>query len=284
MTMNGWMYVEGNVIGLTDPSGLTPCSINQSETYCILNKGGYLDIRHFSTGRNQAKEIIEKIEDRKGKRFAELPLTQNLSPAPFPEFLYGNIYYTNVPSGGLTPEDLVGTALGIFIDFQVGYENAQGLDPRCWSDLFYIDIKGYCSSFSNEDLPSDYLGFVSYSKGRLSKEIPFDEIVNTFGGGKASEEAPLGYLGEGGDPLLCSLGLCGDGTPRNNQCTFKIYDESQKKFTNQPWPDSLVIKSSGRGIYWAKSPSEFVSEKGRAPTPSSVAPSQGTPQPSGGTR
>ena len=49
---------------------------NQSETYCILNKGGYL-IFYFSTGET-AKEIIEKIEDRKGKRrqnytYAESP-------------------------------------------------------------------------------------------------------------------------------------------------------------------------------------------------------------------
>lgn len=43
LSLNRWMYVEGNPVNLTDPSGLIPCSENQPVRYCLLNNGGYLD-------------------------------------------------------------------------------------------------------------------------------------------------------------------------------------------------------------------------------------------------
>ncbi len=101
-----------------------------------------------------------------GKPYSRITLEQPF----FPKLPFNLTYVLNLPLEGI-PNKLEGVAFGIFVDFQIAYEKAQGKDPRCYTMLFYVGKLGHCSSFSNEDLPSDYLGFVSRVKSMLYEEI-----------------------------------------------------------------------------------------------------------------
>jgi len=270
-SLNTWLYAYGNPINHIDPTGLIPCTENQVSRFCVLTAGGFLDIAHFGETKRLAQSLLEiKLPAVIGKRFGEITLDQ-----VFVKWRYGRRYYTAIP-GDISHDDLVGVGLGIFLDFEIGYESAQGLDPRCVSNLGHpVTGLGHCSSFSNEDLPSDYLGFVSASTG-----LSFDDIVSILGGGEQLDQQnpPLEYWGSSYwlEPVRCGLGECGDYTPFNNQCTLKVYDAGTGRYSNRPWPSSLTLTPIGRGIYWGKSLSEFAVS---GPTPPSSSSQSGTPIP-----
>jgi RHS repeat-associated protein len=279
LTLNKWNYSLSNPVNYTDPSGFAPCTIiGPHPRYCILSRGSFIDIDHFGGGRNQAAYLLQALPLLYGGRLADLPMKQGLLGEN--NFPYTVHYFTNLPTGGLSPDTLNGVALGIFLDFEVGYERAQTLDPRCYTLAFYINVGGFhCSAFSNEDLPSDYLGFVSQIKYPSIDDGSFQSMINDLGGGYASNEPPKGYLGQVTDPIPCRFGFCGDNTPLNNQCTLKIYGELSGKFVNVAWPASLDFKPIGFGIYWGRSPLDFASERNQIPVPTPPK-SVGTPIPS----
>ena len=199
MSFNKWLYVNGNPINYSDPSGYRPCVMVKENTnkdrYCWLDKGGFIDTHHLYGGYKMARDLIEKLlPARFGKENAALPLSQTLiGPVRFPL-----TYKTSLPSSGLPRAELIQVALGIYMDFQYRYEGAQGVDPRCWWSWLNKKVP-HCSSFSNEDLISDYLGFVLYAKhnelGGSDDTGSFNQMITLLGGGEAHDEPFPGILG-----------------------------------------------------------------------------------------
>jgi RHS repeat-associated protein len=256
MSYNSWLYVYGNPINLTDPTGFSPynpphpskipCeeSGGHDKRYCILNDGGYLDMAHFRGGKEHAKNIIQQLEKAKGKFNAPISYSRSLIVT---ELEYTHI--VRIPAN-INKETMDSVALGIFLDFEYLYENMQMIDPRCaWNMVT-------CSSFSNEDLPSDYLGLVDF----ITKDKDFTDIISDLGGGWASKFKPSQYLSPPYDLMSCPDGICGDNTARNTDCTLKIFDPETNTFKNNPWPSShpyMNIKPSGFGVYWGRSIFDF---------------------------
>jgi RHS repeat-associated protein len=187
LSLNGWIYVAGNPINQTDPTGLKPCKESGGGRYCILDKGGFIDTAHYRGGKRMAENILFdlKIDERQGEENSPLPVNQTFFPH-LPH--YELTYRTSLPEESLEDDELNRVALGIFMDFQIRYETFQGIDPRCYMPVIG-DIFPHCSSFSNEDLVSDYLGFVDY----VDKGMNFESIVDTLGGGEADSSPPAGY-------------------------------------------------------------------------------------------
>ncbi|NUQ86799.1 MAG: RHS repeat-associated core domain-containing protein [Anaerolineales bacterium] len=194
LSLNRWMYVEGNPVNLIDSTGLKPCQMQGGGRYCILNKGGLIDMNHYRGGRNHARDLINKLSNRErwGKDDEPLDINQDLF-GPIP---YSLVYRTSIPKDGFPDgyQIINRVALGIFMDFQIRYENFQGLDPRCRNQALEAVLvpvfDGYCSSFAAEDLLSDYLGFIDF----IRDDINFDSIVTSLGGGYASSKHPRGYF------------------------------------------------------------------------------------------
>ena len=269
MSFNKWLYGYANPVNFSDPSGYAPCSSAQAERLCILNNGGYLDKKHFEASFGIAERIYRYLSKAEGDFDYSFPLGGSLSgqvPIPF-----AKRYFTRIPMGGLHADENTGVALGIFLDYQIGFEKAQGYIPNCWINfpvLFYIPAL-HCSAFSNEDMPSNYLGFVSYAKGPA---LPFENIVGILGGGTVSTDIPEGYYGNFWEPAVCRFGI--SPGPYNDRCELKIFDPESGKYLNQPWPSVLSLMPSGFGVYWGTSASDFVS-----PIPTPPPPPTGTPTP-----
>ncbi len=240
---------------------------------------------HFGETRRVVRHLLkEQLPAVFNKRYGTVKLDQ-----PFSTIRYQTTYYTSVPSS-ISSSDLIGVALGIFIDYEVGYEHAQVFEPRCLGILAQQNVAriagkvtginylgGHCSSFSNEDLPSDYLGFVASSKG-----LSFDQIINILGGGEQLDQQnpPDKYWGNYPDSLLCGIGICGD-CPFNNQYTLKVYNQGTGHYVNQSWPSSLTIKPVGFGVYWGRSVSDFALPTIPVPPTSLPAQPLTTPMPPG---
>jgi RHS repeat-associated protein len=288
MSFNTWLYVYNSPTNLVDPSGMIPCEEEQVPRLCILANGGFIDLAHFNQVKKHTKSLLERqLPEAIGKRFGKVSLQQSAT-----EYAkYGYSYLTLLPAG-ILHDELIGIALGIILDFQYGYERLQFFDPRCFSHWGWrstqqrvLKLTGqnisHCSSFSNEDLPSDYLGFVSAATGKS-----FGELVRILGEGEQAEEKdmPVEYWGAPRNAETCLLyGLCdNDVMPWNYdyECRLKVYDPSTKRYVHKPWPSELTFKPSGFGIYWGKRPTDFVTNKDRIPTPGTSTPSLiQTPQP-----
>jgi hypothetical protein len=191
-------------------------------------------------------------------------------------------YLTDIPFG-LPRDTLVGIAFGMFARLESMYEYTQLIDASCLSD-WWARRTHHCSGYSNEDLPSDYLGFVA---GAAEPSLSLETIVGILGGGEQlpQNDPPSEYWGSASrqEPWSCGLGYCGTNTPFNNQFTLKVYDKCTRRYMNQPWPASLTVKPIGFGVYWGESIYDFQTEL-RVPTPPSHYPSpnaQGTPTPPG---
>jgi RHS repeat-associated protein len=187
LSLNGWIYVAGNPINQTDPTGLKPCRESGGGRYCILDKGGFIDTAHYRVSKQLSETILTKLkeETRVGDENSPLPVKQPLIAKL--QINYELTYRTSLPEQRLGENELNRVALGIFMDFQIRYEYFQGIDPRCYVPAIG-DIK-HCSSFSNEDLVSDYLGFIDV----VDKGMNFESIIDALGGGEASSSPPAGY-------------------------------------------------------------------------------------------
>jgi hypothetical protein len=274
LSLNRWNYVEGNPVNFTDPSGFIPCTESQDinvNRYCVLKQGGYLDVDHFKHKKEDIRLLIDvNLPSQFGKTFGQIPFSGSLGGGLPPTHFA--VYYTRLPLTGLPLDKLSRVALGIQLDYEYGFEAAQGFDPRCYTIAGWFS---HCSSFSNEDLPSDYLGMVAGIKN-----ISLESIVAILGGGEQQSSLPDVYWGNAWpliEPSRCRYGFCSDRTPFNDKCTFKVYDRESRKYYNQPWPSSLVLEPYGFREYWARGISEFTNFAIPVPAPPQTP--ESTPMP-----
>lgn len=188
LSLNGWNYVEGNPVNRTDPTGYKACQEQGGGRYCILNKGGFIDTAHYRGGKRMASDLLNQLKsDGGGWGVNGHPVVaqQHIFPG-LPD--YTLTYRAYIPKEGLAVRELNRVALGIFMDFQIRYETLQGIDPRCYIE-FADAVIPHCSSFSNEDLVSDYLGFLDH----INNSINFESIIEVLGGGTSQSDPPTGY-------------------------------------------------------------------------------------------
>ena len=139
-----YQYVRGNVVNLTDPSGYIPLDIGNRSFYSC--KCGWLDTSHASS----RKRFIEAIT--KGPYIAESDLFGAVSFNRSTSLL--GIQIKDVQSDFFVDKTALHSeryeiALGIFIAYENFFEASQGLP------IFSLSQ----SSFSEEDLVSDLIGF-----------------------------------------------------------------------------------------------------------------------------
>jgi hypothetical protein len=128
--------------------------------YLYSELWGYLDPNHFSTG-NPIK-VIEDVEKAIAKGGDEVRIEQPLSyDTPFGRvtLIFVGIYYV---SGDATPDQAIGIALGIYMDWSVKFE--------AWQAITIIG-PGSLSSFSMEDLPSHCVGFYAAATGQSVEQV-----------------------------------------------------------------------------------------------------------------
>jgi RHS repeat-associated protein len=267
ISYNKWLYGYANPVIYVDASGYVaqarPCT---GSGFCQLDDakwgGVVIDGPHFFSSMAIAERIISQLEVNIGRDDA--PLTVSEINIRFPtsilgiegskEGLYefGRNYLTSLPRGTSDPT-IRRIGLGIFMNYQLSLEGFQALiDPRC-----AIGGPFHCSGFSNEDLPSDYLGYIAVTKFGKSSANPdaLNLIVEKLGGGHAVEARDPIYKGDWLDAWRCSrLGHCDENNPYNVCFTAKIYDKVRRAFVNVPWPDDVVMDPIGQGEYWRALP------------------------------
>lgn len=120
-----------------------------SDTY------GWFDVTHFSTG-NPAQLIADlelAVQDGGGV----LKISQGVRDG-----VTGYTAYYMI-SGNVAAEEIVGVALGIYMDWSIRFEGWQGEIPR--------SLVGPFTSYSIEDLPSQYLGFFAAAKNLEMEQL-----------------------------------------------------------------------------------------------------------------
>ncbi len=195
---NRFAYVFNNPLGYVDPTGHDPdnsscsyafegCPVSQYEgiygslsahDYVTAGLGFIIDIGHAGNDPVAvAAFLIEQVRSLVGKggKFTLPGGEQRLGPLSF-----GKFFPEYFVSDKITESDVIGVALGIWMDYQFRYEAYyQGI-----STLFLAP-----SVFASEDFTSDYLAFMQAATGRSLIDI----VVNELGGIKAYDKHPTLY-------------------------------------------------------------------------------------------
>jgi hypothetical protein len=253
------MYVEGNPINYTDPSGFCgkpgepPCTApswwQKPRTHLYVGEYGYFDTGHIRRGWTSAEWLVKEIEAtlRRGGGVFQNPATSSDGQDKVVYWAYYSISENlarKYRNNALDRAQIFGIAYGIYIDFERGYEKYQ--DSRL--------VTKY-SAFSPEDLPSDHLGFWASIHGFDKDEIPF--LLECLGEVTDLGDSPGGSL---------VVDVFSDGThtgfsyPRNYEFlpmateTIKYGNGAYAmQSRNVAWPKWLEIQPIPSGPYtWQK--------------------------------
>jgi hypothetical protein len=260
-SLQKWVYVYDNPINNIDPNGHSPQNVpcgTEGYLYCQLDDPKYfgvsIDVSHFYSSWGLADTIMIEIDLSKVKEGRTFPLRQKVRSLPIVGgflYEYSRMYRATIPAG-ISESIRNRVGLGIFMDFQYGFETYQSRDPRCRLPT-YGALLGPCGSFANEDLPSDYLGYVARAMGH-SRENALTLILKELGGGHATKKNEPVYRGYGYEAFICSVvGFCDEDNPMNRCSLFKVYDPEKNIFSYVPWPSSILdISPIGPGQYWER--------------------------------
>jgi hypothetical protein len=134
--------------------------------------------------------------------------------------------------------------LGVFMAFENEIETTETFDPTCLLPSGKFG-NHECSGYANEDLPSDYLGYLTHTK-RWERNI--EEIVEKVFNveGEASNIRPTDAKT---DPECIYFGRCDNNTSYNRCWDFKILTDNGK-YTHKSFPKEYIVQPAKRGNYW----------------------------------
>ena len=212
-----YQYVRGNVVNLTDPSGNVPwreqVASGKASYSCNC---GWLDWTHLGGGIQLAQKIFQVLEQSSQ---SDTIVWNAYLKRESGVVIAAPVSLSITKPTGLTSDQFPGVALGIYKEIQWQVEEFQGvvgIDIPIIAPIgtAYIPIRpGLNSHFSEEDLPSDIIGFYMAYLARVSRQNLFIQdaktIVDLWCGGLDQQdslavydaymdELPSGDIGEGG--------------------------------------------------------------------------------------
>ena len=239
--LNRFAYVRNNPIRRIDPSGHVDCSklgVQEDVRACGAAKArpfesgrflysqryGWFDQAHFPAG-NQVGTIRDVLN----------AIDSGGDVVKIEGGIRGGFFYRRSYSISGAAEDPIGVALGIYMDWSVAFEGWEGDFP------FYVLST---SSFSMEDLPSHYLGFVAAARGFDSNNMApfFAYYADVLGPIEPTTEGP---------PQAAMPNLCGGlgcnvwygpiaQALKNHEFTPKVQGTNGQR-VNVQWPSELTI-------------------------------------------
>ncbi|MBX7237457.1 MAG: hypothetical protein K1X65_23970 [Caldilineales bacterium] len=169
-SLNRYSYVLNNPLRFNDPSGHCIPEEDCPESgylrgdpsrygidYIQTSYGYIIDMRHYLLARVNTKIILDDIQWN--RQFTAVSRDSG------PKNLKVGQTYSYRLNGNIPADEHIGVAVGILVDSSGHFEGFQGIDPRKQS------------SYSFEDIPSDYLGAVSEATN-----MSWKEVLNELGG------------------------------------------------------------------------------------------------------
>ena len=200
-------------------ASLPPGRYLYSETY------GWFDPQHFRTG--DPAQVIEDTSRAITAGGGFVTIEQGVRGGLTG---YSARYWI---SGDLTQEDVLSTALGIYLDWSVRFEAWQGEPPR--------SIAAPRTSFAIEDLPSQYLGFFAAAHGLDCADV----VACLLGPVEGSDDTPPHLVFWDPRADLDSPELIGVRRVVNVEFTPKV--PTDEAWINVPWPEPMHMEPAEPG-------------------------------------
>ncbi|MCL6432394.1 MAG: hypothetical protein K6V36_16290, partial [Anaerolineae bacterium] len=185
----------------------------------------HIDLRHYMGARAQAQQIYAQL--RAGYRIIRVEQETSFG------FGFAAVYETGE---AYDPAQIDAVALGIFEDYSKRFEVWQG------RFLGGVQERMKASSFANEDLPSDYLGFYS-----VATNSDLNHILRHLGGYSIeSRRLPKPHT---------ALGPLQVGDMRGKNYEFSPRVRTEGGWENVPWPEALRLPPGmppDRGVWWCR--------------------------------
>ena len=229
-----YVYVRGNPVNRTDPSGYKPLRGGVGTDYVYSCNCGWIDWNH-ATPRNTLIKQIRAAQSgvfwAGGSHWTTIPVWSREGKKGI---TLGGVGGTVSVYRGLADGEMQwSVALGIFISHQNLFETYQGGNPFPLRALF--ENKWRRSSFTEEDLASNLIGFY---RGLLNQDERFNFSTN-----------PVANRTEGGTKQyferVCKvIGIDEQGNKDSNfkDIQLEIYDRHEKSgfVYNASWGDPVL--------------------------------------------
>ncbi|GIK57024.1 MAG: hypothetical protein HND44_21215 [Chloroflexi bacterium] len=137
--------------------------------YLYTESYGWFDTSHFAAGH--PAQVLADVEMAAQNGGGIIAISQAVCDG-----LTGYSAYYLV-SGDVRSEDVVGVALGIYMDWSIRFEAWQGRAPR--------NLVGPFTPFSIEDLPTQYVGFVD-----ATTELKLEALFACYLGAVEAADSP----------------------------------------------------------------------------------------------
>ena len=160
LSLNRWMYVEGNPVNLVDPTGNYPTGADVKNGRAIYScKCGWIDIPHAST--ENALRLF-RILAQENKQLNNVPFgyrTDLFVASP----VYNEIAL--VSEGNRTMNAVIKSGLGSFTKKAVAHSVYRAIHEKV------ENAQGWFTSYSFEDLTSDEIGFYLTLRFNLNENL-----------------------------------------------------------------------------------------------------------------